>query len=76
MKLKAPASFALSLAIGQAHAQGTVTLYGIVDEGVNWTSNTGGHTLYNLTSGGIQASRLGFRGLEDLGGGISVLFVL
>ncbi|MDR7006230.1 putative porin [Paraburkholderia strydomiana] len=59
-----------------AQAQSSVTLYGIVDDGVNWNSNSGGHNLYNLSSGVIQGSRWGLRGSEDLGGGMKALFVL
>jgi len=66
----------LSAFAGVAHAQSSVTLYGILDEGFNFNSNAGGQRLYNLTSGGLQASRWGLRGTEDLGGGLKALFVL
>ena len=59
-----------------AHAQSSVTLYGIIDEGFNWTSNSGGKSLYNLSSGVMQGSRWGLRGAEDLGGGLKAIFVL
>ena len=57
----------------------SVTIYGIVDTGVEYLSSTGpaGKSLVrmpNLT--GSAPSRLGFRGTEDLGGGTSVQFVL
>ncbi|EUC19738.1 UNVERIFIED_ORG: putative porin [Burkholderia sp. CF145] len=61
---------------GAAYAQSSVTMYGIVDDGFNWTSNSGGHNLYNVSSGVMQASRWGLRGKEDLGGGLAALFVL
>lgn len=77
MKLKVSATAVLLLAVaGSAQAQSTVTLYGIVDDGLNWTSNSGGHNLYNVSSGVMQASRWGLRGKEDLGGGLAALFVL
>ncbi|GAB7537785.1 porin [Burkholderia sp. 3C] len=59
-----------------AHAQGSVTLYGIIDEGINYTSNAGGHSLYNLSSGMLQGSRFGLRGEENLGGGLKAVFTL
>ncbi|MEI7297458.1 porin [Paraburkholderia tropica] len=59
-----------------AHAQSTVTLYGILDEGVNWTSNSNGAHQYNMTSGVASGSRWGLHGSEDLGGGLSAIFVL
>ncbi|WP_454875466.1 porin [Paraburkholderia xenovorans] len=58
------------------HAQSNVTLYGILDEGINYNSNAGGNRLYSLTSGGLQASRWGLRGTEDLGGNMKAVFVL
>jgi predicted porin len=61
---------------GVAHAQSSVTLYGIIDEGFNINTNAGGHHLYNITSGVLQGSRWGLRGNEDLGGGLSAIFVL
>ncbi|MEZ0603230.1 porin [Paraburkholderia sp. IW21] len=67
---------ALGMFAGVAHAQSSVTLYGIVDEGFNINTNSGGHHLYNLSSGVIQQSRFGLRGTEDLGGDLKVLFVL
>ncbi len=59
-----------------AHAQSSVTLYGIIDEGFNINTNAGGSHLYNLSSGVLQGSRWGLRGTEDLGGGLKALFVL
>ncbi|MFB9128227.1 porin [Paraburkholderia dipogonis] len=58
------------------HAQGSVTLYGVIDEGINYQSNAGGKALYNLSSGVIQGSRWGLKGREDLGGGTAAIFVL
>ncbi|MDR8071880.1 porin [Burkholderia cenocepacia] len=66
----------LSSFSGIAHAQSTVTLYGIIDEGFNINTNAGGHHLYNLSSGVLQGSRWGMRGTEDLGGGLKAIFVL
>ena len=59
-----------------AHAQSTATLYGIIDEGFNINTNSGGKHLYNLSSGVMQGSRWGLRGAEDLGGGAKAIFVL
>jgi predicted porin len=59
-----------------AVAQSTVTLYGVIDEGVNYTSNTGGHSNVQLESGFAQGSRWGVKGSEDLGGGTKAVFLL
>jgi predicted porin len=61
-----------------AHAQSSVTLYGVIDtniEFLNHASPTGG-SLVRQNSGGLSNSRFGFRGTEDLGGGNSAFFVL
>ncbi len=50
-----------------ATAQTQVLLFGVVDEAVRYVDNGGQH-LYSLASGGINTSRLGFRGTEELGG--------
>ncbi|AFT87217.1 porin [Paraburkholderia phenoliruptrix] len=76
MKKSLLALAALGAFAGVAHAQSSVTLYGIIDEGFNINTNSGGKHLYNLSSGVMQGSRFGLRGTEDLGGGLKALFVL
>ena len=76
MKKSLLALAALGASAGVAHAQSSVTLYGIVDEGFNINTNAGGKHLYNLSSGVLQGSRWGLRGTEDLGGGLQAVFVL
>lgn len=59
---------------GAAMAQSSVTLFGIVDEAVTFVN---GHDNWNgLQSGGNATSRIGFRGVEDLGGGLKAQFWL
>ncbi|HVE06663.1 MAG TPA: porin [Paraburkholderia sp.] len=62
--------------VSAAHAQSSVTLYGIVDEGLTFNNNSHGARQYSMVSGEIQASRFGLKGIEDLGGGMTALFVL
>ncbi|TAL93039.1 MAG: porin [Paraburkholderia sp.] len=76
MKKSLLALAALGTFAGVAHAQSSVTLYGIIDEGFNINTNSGGKHLYNLSSGVLQGSRFGLRGTEDLGGGLKAIFVL
>lgn len=59
-----------------AMAQSSVTLYGVIDEGVNYISNVGGHHLYGMSSSVLEGSRWGLRGSEDLGGGLKAIFDL
>ncbi|EKS9911438.1 porin [Burkholderia multivorans] len=58
------------------HAQSAVTLYGLIDAGIAYTNNANGASQWRMTSGTINGSRIGFRGTEDLGGGLKALFVL
>ncbi|AOI56908.1 porin [Burkholderia diffusa] len=59
-----------------AHAQSSVTLYGLIDAGITYTNNQGGHSAWQETSGSINGSRWGLRGTEDLGGGLKAIFTL
>ncbi|SAL63021.1 porin [Caballeronia choica] len=83
----------LSLSVGvacmsSAHAQSSVTLYGLIDLGVTYlnSAQTGrvgsqlnGKSQVAMSDGhatGLSGSRWGLRGTEDLGGGMQALFVL
>ncbi|QBQ96977.1 porin [Paraburkholderia pallida] len=59
-----------------AHAQSSVTLYGLIDAGITYANNSGGHSLWKESSGTINGSRWGLRGAEDLGGGLKAIFTL
>lgn len=59
-----------------AFAQNSVTLYGIIDAGITYTNNSGGHSLWQAQSGILQGSRWGMKGAEDLGGGTKAIFQL
>jgi predicted porin len=80
MKRSMMAGFVLGLAGTGAHAQSSVTLYGLLDVGVAYVNNSAtngqGHPLFSMISGNIQATRWGIKGLEDLGGGMKAIFVL
>jgi predicted porin len=69
---------ATSLAIFSlpAFAQTSVTLYGVLDEGINYTNNVGHGHVYELASGYAQGSRWGLKGAEELGGGLKAIFQL
>ncbi len=61
---------------GVASAQSSVTLFGIVDLNARYVKNDGVARRVSLSQDGINSSRLGFRGTEDLGGGLSARFWL
>ncbi|RKE38812.1 putative porin [Paraburkholderia sp. BL23I1N1] len=79
-KISAAVAAFAALAATAAHAQSSVTLYGLIDAGVMYTNNVkkGGSqgALVQATSGNINGSRFGLRGGEDLGGGMKAIFVL
>ena len=68
-------------AVGAASAQSSVTLYGLADVyvGQSKTTSTEGTTSVEtkktgFQSGGLQGSRLGVKGVEDLGNGLKAVF--
>ncbi|MES2073021.1 MAG: porin [Pseudomonadota bacterium] len=79
MKKTIPAVVFVSLGIfsGVACAQSSVTVYGVVDAGLSHDNNGGpAGSVSSLDSGLQSGSRLGFKGTEDLGGGLKANFVL
>ncbi|HEY9106882.1 MAG TPA: porin [Roseateles sp.] len=62
------------LLCASAHAQSSVTVYGLLDVFVEVGHGDG--TKLSLEGGGLSGSRLGFKGSEDLGGGSKAVFVL
>lgn len=69
-------ALAVLASAGVASAQSSVTLFGIVDATLQRVNNSGGASVTRLTNSGYNSSRLGFRGTEDLGGGMSASFWL
>jgi predicted porin len=61
---------------GAASAQSSVTIFGVVDAAARSVHNAGQKSVKELASGGWNTSRLGFRGVEDLGGGLKAGFWL
>lgn len=76
MKKSLIAIAVLAATSSAAFAQSNVTIYGIVDAGI--TAERGGAqgNVTKATSGAASASRIGFKGTEDLGGGLSAIFKL
>jgi predicted porin len=69
-------ALAIMAAAGAASAQSSVTLFGIVDVNIANYSVSGGQHNTVLTNSGYNSARLGFRGTEDLGGGLAASFWL
>ena len=71
-------ALAVLAASGAAMAQSSVTLFGIVDTNFSYIDGIGNdnESKYGLGTSGNATSRLGFRGVEDLGGGLKAGFWL
>jgi predicted porin len=76
MKKRLLATLIASAIAVPAMAQNSVTLYGVIDEGFDYTNNVGGSKVYELQGGFVQGSRWGLKGAEDLGGGLKAFFQL
>lgn len=75
----AAAAAAAVLLVGlptHASAQSSMVIYGLVDAGFVYEKGAAAGPVRKLTSGVGSISRLGFRGTEDLGDGLSAFFVL
>lgn len=76
MKKSILALTVMSAVAGTASAQSTVSIYGIIDAGIVFERGGATGSVTKMTSGVGAGSRLGFRGKEDLGEGMSAGFVL
>ena len=78
MNKKLLALLATALVSSGAFAQqSNVTVYGVIDTAIRYTSNNNGTASQTvMTEGAFQGNRLGFKGVEDLGGGTSAIFQL
>lgn len=69
LALSLSGAFAIS-----AHAQSSVTLYGLIDTGFIYTNNQLGHSNWQIANSSTQNTVFGLKGSEDLGGGLHALF--
>ena len=65
---------ALAALTGGAQAQSSVTVFGLVDLNVRYVKND--QATWQLGQDGMAGSRIGFRGVEDMGGGLKASFWL
>ncbi len=75
MKKSLIALATLAAVSGTAFAQSTVTIWGVVDVSVA-SVKANGATATGLSTSGLSSNQLGFRGTEDLGGGLKANFWL
>src|SRR5471030_1946075 len=81
---QAGAAVAITVAMAtSAHAQTSVTLYGIVDNSMTYQSSqttlgstSGGRSNIKMVQGVWAGTRFGLKGAEDLGGGTKAIFQL
>jgi len=76
MKKSLLALAVLTAVSGAASAQSSVTLYGKVDLGLVMDSGAAAGKSIRIDSGVTGGSRIGFKGVEDLGGGMKAAFQL
>lgn len=74
--MKTTSALILVLASAAAQAQSSVTIYGIADAALVGESGGTAGRMTKVTSGAAAASRIGFRGSEDLGNGLAAIFTL
>ncbi len=70
------AALGLLLASSAQAQSSSVTVFGIADAAVRHVSNEGRGSITSQVSGSNSTSRVGFRGVEDLGQGLSAAFHL
>lgn len=70
------AALALAILAGNAAAQSTVSMYGLVDMSAGRSQSPGAKAISNVDSGKMTTSYWGLKGQEDLGDGLFALFVL
>lgn len=76
MKKLAMAVAVFGLSSGAALAQSNVTIYGVADAGIVYEGAAPAGSVTRVSSGIASGSRLGFKGKEDLGNGLSAHFVI
>lgn len=79
MKRFIPLAFGAVLScapVSSAFAQSSVTLYGVLDNGLVYQSAGGNNSAIRAVPGGLFSTRFGFKGSEDIGGGLHVNFQL
>ncbi|NIF54944.1 MULTISPECIES: porin [Burkholderiaceae] len=71
-------TYQLAVCATTAHAQSSVTMYGLLDTGIEYLTNANktSHSALVASSGNIQASRWGILGVEDIGSGYYTTFTL
>lgn len=81
MKLKPSAVAAVLMcacagAFAQASPSSSVTLYGSIDQYVNYMRSSSGAQIKSVNDGAFLRSRFGLKGTEDLGSGTAIKFQL
>jgi outer membrane protein OmpU len=76
IKWKACCIAVVPLLCSRAYGQSSVTLFGLLETGISYTSNVNGLKTWEASSGEINQDRFGLSGTEDLGDGSRAIFML
>ncbi|AOK61265.1 hypothetical protein WM29_18850 [Burkholderia ubonensis] len=76
MKKEVVGALAVAVLSVTAHAQSSVTLYGMLDAGIAYVNNQSGKSVWQQGSGLLSNTVFGLNGAEDLGGGLHAIFRL
>lgn len=76
MKINRALALTLAAVSAGASAQSSVTLFGIVDANMRYVKNSNLPSNISMNNSGLSSGRFGFRGVEDLGGGLKAGFWL
>jgi predicted porin len=64
------------LLVQASYAQSNVTIYGDIDQYLNYMTSSSGAKIKSVSDGAMLRSRIGFRGLESISADLSVKFQL
>lgn len=74
MNGKLAACCVLTACSAAAQAQTNVTMYGNIDQYIGYIKSSSGNSVTAMNDGAVLRSRIGFRGVEDLGGDFAATF--
>jgi predicted porin len=72
----AAAATSASAQTAPAASASNLTIYGSIDQYLNYMKSSSGKSIRSLNDGAYLRSRVGFKGVEDIGSGVQIKFQL